>query len=146
MDKVIQSFVVLGDNIMQVRINRKTYNKIRCIQLWCGPSGALDRPSPNRYSTPSRTCVVSQALPRLTNREEVVKMVDPAIHAQFPNKDLIQVAAIAAMCIQTEADYRPLMTDVVQSLVPLVKNYSSGSASISNSYRFTPRVSPRSSS
>jgi hypothetical protein len=25
------------------------------------------------------------------------------------------------MCVQTEADYRPLMTDVVQSLIPLVK-------------------------
>jgi hypothetical protein len=26
-----------------------------------------------------------------------------------------QVAAIAAVCVQPEADYRPLMTDVVQS-------------------------------
>ena len=25
------------------------------------------------------------------------------------------------MCVQSEADYRPLMTDVVQSLIPLVK-------------------------
>jgi hypothetical protein len=33
----------------------------------------------------------------------------------------LQIAAIAAMCVQPEADYRPLMTDVVQSLVPLVK-------------------------
>lgn len=33
-----------------------------------------------------------------------------------------QVAAIAAVCVQSEADYRPLMTDVVQSLIPLVKN------------------------
>ncbi|RWW31916.1 hypothetical protein GW17_00003448 [Ensete ventricosum] len=31
------------------------------------------------------------------------------------------VAAIASMCVQPEADYRPLMADVVQSLVPLVK-------------------------
>ena len=29
---------------------------------------------------------------------------------------------MAAMCVQPEADYRPLMTDVVQSLIPLVKN------------------------
>lgn len=36
----------------------------------------------------------------------------------------LQVAAIAAMCVQPEPDYRPLMTDVVQSLIPLVKNLS----------------------
>jgi hypothetical protein len=32
-----------------------------------------------------------------------------------------QVAAIAAMCVQTKAEYRPLMTDVVQSLIPIAK-------------------------
>ncbi|KAG6588465.1 putative serine/threonine-protein kinase PBL7, partial [Cucurbita argyrosperma subsp. sororia] len=71
--------------------------------------------------------LVSWALPRLTNREKVEKMIDPAIQGKYSKKDLIQVAAIAAMCVQPEADYRPLMTDVVQSLVPLVKNPSSSS-------------------
>ncbi|XP_022970850.1 probable serine/threonine-protein kinase PBL7 isoform X1 [Cucurbita maxima] len=71
--------------------------------------------------------LVSWALPRLTNREKVEKMIDPAIQGKYSKKDLIQVAAIAAMCVQPEADYRPLMTDVMQSLVPLVKNPSSSS-------------------
>ncbi|XP_057961215.1 probable serine/threonine-protein kinase PBL7 [Malania oleifera] len=69
--------------------------------------------------------LVSWALPRLTNREHVVQMVDPALQGQYSKKDLIQVAAIAAVCLQPEADYRPLMTDVAQSLIPLVKNLSS---------------------
>ncbi|KAF3632792.1 hypothetical protein FXO38_25975 [Capsicum annuum] len=60
-------------------------------------------------------------------------MVDPTLQGQYTKKDLIQVAAIAAMCVQTEADYRPLMTDVAQSLVPLVKSYSS--ALPANSFR-----------
>ncbi|KAJ3676311.1 hypothetical protein LUZ60_003723 [Juncus effusus] len=64
--------------------------------------------------------LVSWALPRLTNREKVMQMVDPVLKGQFSKKDLIQVAAIAAVCVQPEADYRPLMTDVVQSLIPLV--------------------------
>ena len=34
----------------------------------------------------------------------------------------VEVAAITARCIQTKADYRPLMTDVVQSLIPIVKS------------------------
>lgn len=38
-----------------------------------------------------------------------------------------QVAAIAAVCVQAEADYRPLMTDVVQSLIPLVLKTPGGS-------------------
>ncbi|XP_038878628.1 probable serine/threonine-protein kinase PBL7 isoform X1 [Benincasa hispida] len=71
--------------------------------------------------------LVSWALPRLTSREKVEKMIDPAIQGKYSKKDLIQVAAIAAMCVQPEADYRPLMTDVVQSLVPLVKSPSSSS-------------------
>ncbi|CAK9134000.1 unnamed protein product [Ilex paraguariensis] len=68
---------------------------------------------------PREDVLVSWALPRLTKREKVGEMVDPAIQGQYSKKDLIQVAAIAAMCVQTEPDYRPLMTDVVQSLIPL---------------------------
>ncbi|TKY45488.1 Proline-rich receptor protein kinase PERK9 [Spatholobus suberectus] len=60
---------------------------------------------------PGEHVLVSWALPRLTSREKI--------------------AAIAAMCIQPEADYRPLMTDVVQSLIPLVRNPSSRSSSSS---------------
>ncbi|VAH07165.1 unnamed protein product [Triticum turgidum subsp. durum] len=78
---------------------------------------------------PGQHVLVSWALPRLTNRERLVQMVDPALKGQFAVKDLIQVAAIAAMCIQTKAEYRPLMTDVVQSLIPIVKKSPSMSCS-----------------
>ncbi|KAH7306370.1 hypothetical protein KP509_22G008000 [Ceratopteris richardii] len=70
---------------------------------------------------PGQGVLVSWALPRLTIREKLAEMVDPVLEGQYAMKDLIQVAAIAAMCVQPEADYRPLMTDVVQSLIPLVK-------------------------
>ncbi|KAE8710553.1 hypothetical protein F3Y22_tig00110321pilonHSYRG00373 [Hibiscus syriacus] len=78
---------------------------------------------------PGEHVLVSWALPRLTNRDKVDEMVDPAIQGQYSKKDLIQVAAIAAMCVQPEADYRPLMMDVVQSLIPLVKNFNSTNSS-----------------
>ncbi|XP_021624251.1 probable serine/threonine-protein kinase PBL7 [Manihot esculenta] len=84
---------------------------------------------------PGEHVLVSWALPRLTNREKVVEMVDPALRGLYSKKDLIQVAAIAAMCVQPEADYRPLMTDVVQSLIPLVKNLSSISSSASSRFQ-----------
>ncbi|CAM8911415.1 unnamed protein product [Rhodiola kirilowii] len=86
--------------------------------------------------------LVSWALPRLTNREKVAEMVDPALGGQYPKKDLIQVAAIAAVCVQSEADYRPLMTDVVQSLIPLAK--TNMSTRYSGSYRYVSQsASPR---
>ncbi|PON56552.1 Mitogen-activated protein kinase kinase kinase [Trema orientale] len=77
---------------------------------------------------PGEHVLVSWALPRLTNREKVVEMVDPALKGHYSKKDLIQIAAIAAMCVHPEADYRPLMTDVVQSLIPLARNSSVGSS------------------
>lgn len=64
----------------------------------------------------------------LTDRDKVVRILDPASEGQYSLKDAVQVAAIAAMCVQPEADYRPLMADVVQSLVPLVKNRSNQKA------------------
>eukprot|EP00250_Pteridium_aquilinum_P010333 c19308_g1_i1 orf=376-1635(-) len=83
---------------------------------------------------PGQGVLVSWALPRLTDREKVEEMVDPVLRGQYTLKELIQVAAIAKMCIQPEADYRPFMTDVVQSLVPLVKQR--------NSSRFVSTSSP----
>ncbi|XP_078428234.1 protein kinase superfamily protein isoform X2 [Wolffia australiana] len=70
---------------------------------------------------PGEEILVSWALPLLTDREKVVLVIDPAMEGQYALKDAVQVAAIAAMCVQAEPDYRPLMADVVQSLVPLVK-------------------------
>ncbi|XP_011078747.1 probable serine/threonine-protein kinase PBL7 [Sesamum indicum] len=90
---------------------------------------------------PGEHVLVSWALPRLTNRDKVMEMIDPALDGQYSKKDLIQVAAITAMCVQPEADYRPLITDVVQSLMPLVKK--NPVAASSNSLRFGHSPSPR---
>lgn len=70
---------------------------------------------------PGEGVLVSWALPKLTDREKVAEIIDPAMDGQYSMKEVVQVAAIASMCIQPEADYRPIMADVVQSLVPLVK-------------------------
>ncbi|KAJ0079149.1 hypothetical protein Patl1_22773 [Pistacia atlantica] len=90
---------------------------------------------------PGEHVLVSWALPRLTNRDKVVEMVDPSLKGQYSKKDLIQIAAIAAMCVQAEAEYRPLMTDVAQSLIPLVRNNSMVSSGSSRFQNQTP--SPR---
>ncbi|KAJ4977079.1 hypothetical protein NE237_002185 [Protea cynaroides] len=76
---------------------------------------------------PGEVVLVTWALPRLTDREKVEQIMDPALVGQYSMKEVIQVAAIAAMCVQPEADYRPLMADVVQSLLPLVKHHKTTS-------------------
>ncbi|XP_028761752.1 probable serine/threonine-protein kinase PBL7 [Neltuma alba] len=65
--------------------------------------------------------LVSWAMPLLNDRRNVTKIVDPTLEGQYSMKEVIQVTAIAALCVQPEVDYRPLMADVVQSLAPLVK-------------------------
>ncbi|XP_027340311.1 probable serine/threonine-protein kinase PBL7 isoform X2 [Abrus precatorius] len=92
--------------------------------------------------SPGEGVLVSWALPLLTDREKVAKIMDPALEGQYSMKEVVQVAAIAAMCVQPEADYRPLMADVVQSLVPLVKTHRSTSMVGSYSSFHSPKLSP----
>ncbi|XP_068660450.1 probable serine/threonine-protein kinase PBL7 [Aristolochia californica] len=81
---------------------------------------------------PGEGVLVPWALPRLTDREKVGQIMDPSLEGQYSMKEVIQVAAIAAMCVQPEADYRPLMADVVQSLVPLVMHHHKPTSKVAN--------------
>ncbi|GAQ83117.1 Protein kinase superfamily protein [Klebsormidium nitens] len=70
--------------------------------------------------------LVSWALPLLRDKRGLAKMVDPALEGCYSMKDLCQVAAIATLCLQSKGEYRPLMGDVVTSLLPLVINSYNG--------------------
>ncbi|MQM17757.1 hypothetical protein Taro_050734, partial [Colocasia esculenta] len=61
-----------------------------------------------------------QAMPQLTDRSKLPNIVDPVIRDTMDLKHLYQVAAVAVLCIQPEPSYRPLITDVLHSLIPLV--------------------------
>ena len=43
-------------------------------------------------------------------------MADPGLEGKYPVKGLYQALAVAAMCLQEEADTRPLISDVVTAL------------------------------
>ncbi|KAL3819157.1 hypothetical protein ACJIZ3_005062 [Penstemon smallii] len=64
--------------------------------------------------------IVTWAMPQLTNRSRLPNIVDPAIKDTMDLKHLYQVAAIAVLCVQQEPSYRPLITDVLHSFIPLV--------------------------
>ncbi|WVZ79203.1 hypothetical protein U9M48_026811, partial [Paspalum notatum var. saurae] len=64
--------------------------------------------------------IVTWAMPQLTDRTKLPNIVDPVIRDSMDPKHLYQVAAVAVLCVQPEPSYRPLITDVLHSLVPLV--------------------------
>ncbi|EEC78975.1 hypothetical protein OsI_19455 [Oryza sativa Indica Group] len=64
--------------------------------------------------------IVTWAMPQLTDRSKLPSIVDPVIKDTMDPKHLYQVAAVAVLCVQAEPSYRPLITDVLHSLVPLV--------------------------
>ncbi|XP_062178674.1 probable receptor-like protein kinase At1g80640 [Phragmites australis] len=64
--------------------------------------------------------IVTWAMPQLTDRSKLPNIVDPVIRDKMDPKHLYQVAAVAVLCVQPEPSYRPLITDVLHSLVPLV--------------------------
>lgn len=90
--------------------------------------------------------VCLQAMPQLTDRSKLPNIVDPVLQNKMDLKHLYQVshssefelsvrrfisvltkmnnmeqvAAVAVLCVQQEPSYRPLITDVLHSLIPLV--------------------------
>ncbi|KAK8672026.1 hypothetical protein V6N13_110403 [Hibiscus sabdariffa] len=64
--------------------------------------------------------LVTWATPRLSE-DKVKQCVDPKLNDEYPPKAMAKVlAAVAALCVQYEADFRPNMTIVVKALQPLL--------------------------
>ncbi|XP_061339259.1 probable receptor-like protein kinase At1g80640 [Gastrolobium bilobum] len=75
----------------------------------------MENMSSNQYQS-----LVSWAMPQLTDRTKLPSILDPFIRNTMDLKHLYQVAAVAVLCVQPEPSYRPLITDVLHSLIPLV--------------------------
>ncbi|KAK8359220.1 hypothetical protein V6Z12_A04G080200 [Gossypium hirsutum] len=63
--------------------------------------------------------LVTWATPRLSE-DKVKQCVDPKLNNDYPPKAIAKLAAVAALCVQYEADFRPNMTIVVKALQPLL--------------------------
>ncbi|KAJ0440663.1 putative protein kinase RLK-Pelle-RLCK-X family [Helianthus annuus] len=75
----------------------------------------VEKMSPSLYQS-----IVTWAIPQLTDRSKLPHVVDPVIRDTMDLKHLYQVAAVAVLCVQPEPSYRPLITDVLHSFIPLV--------------------------
>ncbi|KAL8167852.1 hypothetical protein V2J09_009351 [Rumex salicifolius] len=80
----------------------------------------LGRKRVEQLSPSESQSIVKWAMPQLTDRTKLPSIVDPAMRDSMDVKHLYQVAAVAVLCVQPEPSYRPLITDVLHSLIPLV--------------------------
>ncbi|KAA0033130.1 PTI1-like tyrosine-protein kinase 1 [Cucumis melo var. makuwa] len=64
--------------------------------------------------------LVTWATPRLSE-DKVKQCVDPRLKGEYPPKGVAKLAAVAALCVQYEAEFRPNMSIVVKALQPLLK-------------------------
>ncbi|KAL6878224.1 hypothetical protein ACP4OV_012394 [Aristida adscensionis] len=75
----------------------------------------------------SQQSLVGWATPQLHDIDSLDQMVDPALEGLYPAKSLSRFADAIALCVQPEPEFRPPMSEVVQSLVRLVQRSSMGS-------------------
>lgn len=68
--------------------------------------------------------LVRWATPQLHDIDALANMVDPALRGLYPPKSLSRFADIIALCVQSEPEFRPPMSEVVQALVRLVQRTS----------------------
>ncbi|KAL5781058.1 hypothetical protein ACOSP7_006087 [Xanthoceras sorbifolium] len=71
--------------------------------------------------------LVTWATPRLSE-DKVKQCVDPKLKGEYPPKGVAKLAAVAALCVQYEAEFRPNMSIVVKALQPLLKPPASAPA------------------
>ncbi|GJN06157.1 hypothetical protein PR202_ga23858 [Eleusine coracana subsp. coracana] len=60
--------------------------------------------------------LVTWARPILRDKDRLEELADPRLGSQYPKDDFVRVCTIAAACVSPEANQRPTMGEVVQSL------------------------------
>lgn len=70
--------------------------------------------------------LVTWATPRLSE-DKVKQCVDPRLKGEYPPKGVAKLGAVAALCVQYEAEFRPNMSIVVKALSPLLQQRAAGS-------------------
>ncbi|KAK4361072.1 hypothetical protein RND71_020024 [Anisodus tanguticus] len=64
--------------------------------------------------------LVRWAIPRLHDIDALSRMVDPSLNGGYPSKSLSRFADIISLCIQSEPEFRPPMSEIVQNLLHMI--------------------------
>lgn len=81
---------------------------------------AMDKSRPSREHN-----LVEWARPILNHRTKLVRILDPRIEGQYSTKILTKVANLAYQCLSQNPKGRPVMSQVIEILEPLVVQESS---------------------
>ncbi|KAL3845889.1 hypothetical protein ACJIZ3_003292 [Penstemon smallii] len=65
---------------------------------------------------PGEQNLVTWSRPYLKDRRKFAQMVDPLLEGQFSARSLHHAVAITSMCLQEQASFRPLISDIVMAL------------------------------
>ncbi|KAK9678122.1 hypothetical protein RND81_11G189300 [Saponaria officinalis] len=81
-----------------------------------------------------QTSLVDWAIPILHDRKAHLQLADPRLNGQFPVSALRKAISVAAMCLREDANKRPSMLEVVQTMEYLstLKDKRPRSASVEN--------------
>ncbi|CAH9112255.1 unnamed protein product [Cuscuta epithymum] len=64
--------------------------------------------------------LVRWAVTKLHDIDALSRMVDPSLAGKYPSKSLSRFADIISLCIQPEPEFRPPMSEIVQSLLHMM--------------------------
>ncbi|XP_020213153.1 probable serine/threonine-protein kinase PBL7 [Cajanus cajan] len=87
--------------------------------------------------------LVAWARPLFKDRRKFSQMADPMLQGQYPPRGLYQALAVAAMCVQEQANMRPVIADVVTALSYLASQRYDPSTHSVQSSRLAPATPPR---
>ncbi|XP_022148647.1 protein STRUBBELIG-RECEPTOR FAMILY 7-like isoform X2 [Momordica charantia] len=88
----------------------------------------------------SEQSLVRWATPQLHDIDALAKMVDPELKGLYPVKSLSRFADVIALCVQTEPEFRPPMSEVVEALVRLVQRANMSKRTFGNENVSSPRA------
>ena len=87
--------------------------------------------------------LVAWARPLFKDRRKFAQMADPTPQGQYPPRGLYQALAVAAMCVQEQANMRPVIADVVTALSYLASQRYDPNTQTAQNSRFAPGTPPR---
>lgn len=65
--------------------------------------------------------LVRWAIPQLHDIDALSRMVDPSLNREYPTKSLSHFADVISRCVQSEPEFRPPMSEVVQDLQSMLQ-------------------------
>nr|GME15061.1 PTI1-like tyrosine-protein kinase 1 isoform X1 [Ipomoea batatas] len=101
-------------------IGEGSYGRVYCASLDDGKAVAVKKLDMSSEPAPNTEFLI-QATPRLSE-DKVHQCIDPKLEGECPPKAVAKMAAVAALCVQYESEFRPNMSIVVKALQPLLKS------------------------